>query len=258
MRSSSNTKRGLGLLVVALAASVVLSGCVASTTPSTFTDVSLGTATAQAVLTAENFGVGETQTLEEYGVFYSTNLDDIIGVDSFEATSAHPLATIISQPGVKQVRYQTAYIASPGEVGTITVKVKNLTPGTTYFYRLYTIGSRDSNGRRYVAINEVGSHAVSNPTLKSLVKSKGTLSPSFSRTRYVYTNTISRATSGSRITVVPTLVGSSVKMKIGGGVWSGVSSRLVSVAKGHSKILTVQVTAPDGVVANYTITVKRK
>jgi hypothetical protein len=253
------TKWGLGLVLVALAVSVALSGCVLSAAPTT-TNTAFRTVNAQVRLTGFNHGPGQTQTLEEYGIFYSTVRQNVVDVDAGGSASVviGDAATIVSGSGVQAATYRTAYVAEPSEVGTLTTTMKYLTPGATYYYRTYTIGKRDSNGKRYLTLNSVASFTTSNPTLKSLTKSRGTLSAKFAKTRLAYTNTISSSTSSSRITVKPTLSGSAVQMKIGSGSWSYVRSKLVSVSKHHSKILYIKVTAPDGITATYQVTVKRK
>ena len=245
----------LAVLVLALG----LSGCIASTTSSSMTDTANGTVQAQAVLTAWNFGAGKTQTLDEYGIFYSTNRDDVVNVDSFGLDTAHwVLGSITIPASVTRVQYLTSHIAAPAEVGTITATIKGLKPGATYYYRFYTVGKSDSDGVRYININEVATHVTSDPTLSSLSRSRGTLAPAFSKTKYAYTDTLSAGTASSRITVIPTLAGSSVQMKVGAGLFSVTRSKLVAVARHSSKVLTIQVTAPDGITANYVVTIKRK
>jgi len=258
--SSRKTKWGLVVLVAVLAASVALSGCIASRGPSTLSNTGFGTVQATANLTAMDFGPGKTQTLEEYGIVCSTNRDDVVRVDGGTTGGARwVLGGGIEIPSdMKHVRYLRSDIVDPSQVGTITATLKGLKPGTTYFFRFYTVGKRDDTSLRYVNINEVITLQTSDPTLKSLTKSRGTLSPKFSKTKYTYTNTISRYTSGSRITVVPTLAGSSVQMKVGSGAFGAARSKYVKVSRGKSKVLTVRVTAPDGIAKDYVVTVKRK
>jgi len=250
------TKRGSGklpVLIVLLALSLMLSGCITGAGTPAYTDTALGTVRAAQGVTAAN----DSQTLDEYGLFYSTDSADVVAIDQGGSSSVVLPATIVTNPDVKQVRVILTQSISANQVGTLTVNAKRLTPGTTYYFRLYSIG-RDSGGNVWRTLYAVGSHTTSNPTLKSLTRSKGTLTPSFSKTTYSYKNVISRYTSSSRITVVPTLSGSSVEMRIGTGAWSTVRSKLVSVTRGHSKTLYIKVTAPDGIVANYTVVVSRK
>jgi hypothetical protein len=241
-------------VLAALAVSVVLAGCVVDVGTPASANTALGAFRVSQGATAQNVA----QTLDEYGLFVSTDRADVVAIDQGGNDGAVPGATIVTSPDVKQVRVILTRLTDPNEVGTFTVDAKKLTPGKTYYYRLYSIG-HETDGTVWRTLYPVSSHVVANPTLKSLVKSKGTLSPSFSRTTYSYTNTISRNTSSSRITVVPTLSGSSVQMKIGAGSWSFVRTKLVSgISRGHSKTLYIKVTAPGGIIANYTVVVARK
>jgi hypothetical protein len=252
------TARRLARLPVAIAlAALVLatSGCVAAVRTPRYTDLALGIAKVEQGVTA--FGV--SQSLDEYGLFYSTDRNDVVNIDqgaSAEAVSA----TIITNPDVAQVRVLLTRETAPSEVGTFAVYLQKRVPGRTYYYRFYSIG-RDNDGVVQHVLYAVGSHVTSNPTLKSLKKSKGTLSPSFSKTKYYYTNTISRSTPSSRITVVPTLAGSTVEVSWSAddyATWTVQSTKLVKVARGHHKTLYIRVTAPDGIHAIYTVTVTRK
>jgi hypothetical protein len=233
--------------------SLVLSGCIADSGAPASANIALGTVRISQGATVVN----EAQTLDEYGLFYSTDRADVVAIAQGGSDSVIGLATIITNPDVKQVRTILTYSATANQVGTFTVDAKKLTPGATYYYRAYTIG-HDASGAVWRTLYAVSSHVVSNPTLKSLSKSKGTLSPSFARTKYAYTNTISRTTASSKITVAPTLSGSSVQMSIDGGAWSFVRSKSVSVTRGHHKHLSIKVTAPGGITATYVVTVTRK
>jgi hypothetical protein len=242
----------LGIVVL----SMLLSGCVTGAGTTTYTDRSVGTLRVSQPLTSA--GDEGIQKLDEYGLFYSTNQADIVAIDSIEGYSGFDNdATIITNPDVKQVRVLAKYTAAADATGTLEVDAKRLTPGATYYYRFYTMG-RSADGTVWRTLFSVGSHKTSDPTLKSLKKSAGTLSPGFSKMRLAYTDTLSKTTANSKITVVPTLSGSVVRMRIDAGAWSTVRNKVVAVSKGASKVLSIEVTAPDGGSAVYTVTVKRK
>lgn len=254
-RTTKGRVAGLCAALGVLVLSLVLSGCIVGTGTPTYADRSLGTVQAIQPMTADT---QDGQKLEEYGLFYSTNHDDVVALDQIPGQSGFDNdAVIITNPDVKQVRVLVKYTATSGQVGTLTVDAKKLTPGTTYYYRFYTIG-QESGGTVWRTLFAVGSHKTADPTLKSLKASAGTLSPSFARLKYSYTDTISRTTASSKITVVPTISGASVRMRIDAGAWSSVRNKTVSVARGHSKTLYIEVSLPDGVVATYTVKVARK
>jgi hypothetical protein len=255
---SHRTKRRLARLPIVLVLAVLtlgMSGCVTAVGTPRIVDLGVGIAIAEQGVTA----LDADQILDEYGLFYSTNRNDVVNIDE-AASDGVVLATIVTNPDVKQVRVLLTHSIAPSEVGTFSVNFNKAVPGTTYYFRFYSIG-RDDNGVVRRTLYAVGTHVTSNPTLKSLKRSKGTLSPSFSKTKWVYTNTISRYTSGSRITVVPTLAGSTVEMAWSAEdytTWTATRTKLVNVARGHHKELFIRVTAPDGIDAIYMVTVKRK
>jgi hypothetical protein len=245
---------GLLALSVVVGLALLVSGCTESEGPVTYTDVSLGSVRVlQPVVSSDS-----TQTLDEYGLFYSTDRDDVVALDSNPGYDGFDNdAVIITDPAVKQVRVLRSYVSYANQSGLLSVDAKKLTPGTTYYYRVYTIG-HDVNGIVWRTLFTVGSHTTSNPTLKSLKKSAGTLAPSFSNMKFSYTCTISKSTPSTKITVVPTLSGSSVSMSLGGTPWAAGRSKVVSVAKGHNKTLSIRVIAPDGYGVVYAVKVVRK
>jgi hypothetical protein len=215
-------------------------------------DVSLGTVKASQNVTAAN----ANQTLTEYGLFYSTNRDNVVAVSpSLEPSLA--IEPIIIAPEVQHVRVITNTAVAPSEVGTLTVNAKHLTPGTKYYFRFYTVGHDSST--EYPTLYYIGSFTTANPTLKSIKTTRGKLSPTFSKTKYSYTNVIAASYGSAKITVAPTLGTSKVQMKIGTGSWSTVKSKTVAVTKGHSKTVYIRVTeSSHHIVASYSVKVTRK
>jgi len=252
------TKKRVASMIAALtvvALSLVLSGCVVGGGTPLYTDTAVGTVRVSQGIVAST--TVDAQRLDEYGIFYSTNRDDVAYIEAEGYPYFINIATIVTNPDVKQIRVITGVDEAPGAVGTLTVDAKKLTPGTTYYYRFYTLG-HEKDGTTWRTLFDTGSHKTSNPTLKSLTKSAGTLSPAFAKLKYSYTDTLSAGTSSSKITVVPALSNSKVRMRIDAGAWSSVRNKVVSVSKGASKTLYIEVTAADGGVANYTVRVVRK
>ncbi|NTU72284.1 MAG: cadherin-like beta sandwich domain-containing protein [Coriobacteriia bacterium] len=269
MGSPKSSKTLLGAALLIAVAALTLSGCVSSAKAPIQKNLSLGKVQVEQNTTSGNI----PQQLTEYGVFYSTSLQALKDVN--QGAAAGQEATLNISPSVESrydlpyVKRQLSWQLSASEVGTLTVPIKGLKPGTKYYTRMYAIGTAKGTisilgfdvitpGDTVGALFPIGSITTSNPTLKSLTKSRGTLSPKFSKTKYAYTNTISSGTSKSRISVSPTLAGSSVQMKVGAGAFSLARSKTVSVARHGSKVLTIRVTAPDGITADYVVTIKRK
>jgi hypothetical protein len=245
---------GVLAIVALLVLTLVLSGCVMSVGTPRFTELAVGIAQAQQGATA----LSAEQILDEYGLFYSTDRNDVVNIDELGRDGTVG-AVIITNPDVRQIRVLLTHTIAASEAGTFTVNVRTV-PGTTYYYRFYSIG-RDADGAVRRTLYTVAEHVTSNPTLKSLKRSRGTLSPAFSKTKYTYTNTISRYTSSSKITVVPTVSGSKVQMTLGDpefGPWTTARTKTVSVSRGHQKQLSIRVTPPGGISATYTVTVRRK
>lgn len=244
-------------VVVAVVALLSLTGCISDAGTPGFQDLSLGRlkATQPAVTVA-----GSEQQILEYGVFYSTDRNAVVEVDQSDAAtdSVNITPQIEFGNGASLVRRTVSGIVAGSTPGTLTTTLKNLTPGTTYYTRFYASGRLTSDGTVFSTLFPVASHTTSDPTLKRLSVSRGTFSPSFSRSVFAYTNTLSRSTSSSRITVAPTLDGSSVAMRVDGGAWADARSKLVSVARRSSKVVDILVTGPDGITAQYTVTLKRK
>jgi len=245
---------GLLIVLVAMALALLLSGCMKNEGPPTYTHTSLGGVRVFQPVVSDN----ATQTLDEYGLFYSTNRDDVVGIDSNPGYDGFDNdATIITDPAVKQVRVLRSLYSSENQTGTLAVDAKSLTPGVTYYYRVYTIG-HDRDGIVWRTLFTVGGYVTPNPTLRSLKKSAGTLAPAFSKMRLTYTCTISKSTSSTKITVVPALSGSSVSMSMDGTPWAAGRSKVVSVAKGHNKTLSIRVIEPGGFGVVYAVKVIRK
>jgi hypothetical protein len=251
---SHKSKGRLAGALVLLILAFGLSGCIVDAGAPVHYDVALGTVRVTQGTTAGS----SAQTLDEYGLFYSTDRDDVVAIDPAGSASATIPDAIRINPDVKQVRVLLTEAVAPNAVGSHFIDAKKLTPGVTYYFRGYSIGHVDSSGVIWRTLYDVFSRVTADPTLKSLKKSTGTLSPAFSRLTYNYKDTIKRTKKSSTITVVPNLSNSTVKMKIDAGAWTTVNHMKVSVSKGHSKTLTVRVTTASGIVADYTVVVYRK
>jgi hypothetical protein len=256
---ASSTKKGLVLLLVLAALALALSGCISTAKEPVHSDVSLGRVHIAQGITAANLS-GHEQTLDEYGVFYSASRQAVVDVSSVEATGVSTAGTIITDPGVEQVRVVTDVFVDPSQVGTPTVDLKNLMPGKTYYYRFYTIGHDNTkNDISYNTLYAVDSFKVADPTLKSMTTNRGKVSPTFSKTRYAYTKVLSAGTGSVKITVAPTVASSKVEMKVGTGAWATAKSKTASVSRHASKSVFIKVTdSAHHIVANYTVNVSRK
>lgn len=95
----------------------------------------------------------------------------------------------------------------------------------------------------------------SNADLSDLVLSTGSLSPTFNPAVTSYTDLVSNAT--STITVTPTNSDANAIIKVNGNtVAGGSASSAMPLAVGPN-VVTIQVTAQDGTVKNYSVTITR-
>jgi hypothetical protein len=244
-------------LLVIVALPFALSGCAASCGTPVAVNLAPGIVHAAQQVTAWS---GSTQQLDEYGIFYSTNRDHIVGLSGVTTMSA---AAGSIATDVVQVSYLTpGQPVGDGQTATLTVTLTNLKQATRYYYRFYTVGPTSIPFASELAIvYDVGGVTTTSrdASLKSIKVSAGKLVPTFAKTRYSYSDTIAKSKSSVKITVASTVAGSKVQMKIGGGSWSTATSKVVGLSKGQSKMVFVRVTATDKLtVANYSVKVTRK
>jgi len=247
-------KRGLALLLLLGIAVLALTGCVAGPT---ITDTS-----ATGIRLVQPTGAfSATTTVEQYGVFYSKSRQAVVDVDASKTADVHQAAAIVNPEGATQITTYDSNTYNTGQATTITVDVGALTQGEMYYFRAYAIGHTNPGNVQYRVLYAVAGHATSSSDayLKKIKASKGSLKPSFSKTKYSYTDTLAKGTSSTKITVTPDKSGSTVQLMVGIGSWSTATSKTISVSKGKSKTLWVKVTASNGTSKKtYKIVVKRK
>lgn len=105
--------------------------------------------------------------------------------------------------------------------------------------------------------NSSGTTPSTDATLSALVLSSGTLSPAFAAGTTAYAVTVSNTV--STITVTPTTTASGATVKVNGlAVASGSASTAISLSEGSSNVLSIEVTAADGLTTrSYTVTATR-
>jgi phosphodiesterase/alkaline phosphatase D-like protein len=153
------------------------------------------------------------------------------------------------------ISYGSTATASPASVtgGSATVvsaTLSALKPATLYHYRIKAVnvdGTATGSDMTFTTLNNVA-------TLSGLSLSSGTLSPAFASATVGYTATVS--SSVTSVTVKPTVTtGSSATVQVNGNtVASGTSSGAISISAG-ANVITVVVTAQDGTIKTYTVTV---
>jgi gliding motility-associated-like protein len=112
----------------------------------------------------------------------------------------------------------------------------------------------ESGATNTIAVRVIKATAT-NPSLASLTVSAGTLSPVFDKDVVNYATTVAYTTTS--ITLTPTPVDPSATIKVNGnGTTSGAASAPIALLTGPNTI-PVEVTAGDGSVKTYTVTVAR-
>jgi gliding motility-associated-like protein len=112
----------------------------------------------------------------------------------------------------------------------------------------------ESGATNTIAVRVIKATAT-NPSLASLTINAGTLSPVFDKDVVNYATTVAYATTS--ITLTPTPVDPSATIKVNGnGTTSGAASAPIALLTGPNTI-PVEVTAGDGSVKTYTVTVTR-
>ena len=175
--------------------------------------------------------------ITERGVVYATT-----------ATNGDPL---IGGSGVVKV-------AGTGTTGALTVPITSLGTETAYTFRAYATNER---GTSYSAVASFSTLS-NNADLSDLTMSSGALTPAFSSGTTVYTSGVPN-TAGT-ITITPTAARAAVAaigVRINGGTYasvtSGSASGSLALTVGSSNTVDVRVTAQDGTVKTYTLTLTR-
>lgn len=151
--------------------------------------------------------------------------------------------------------YGSSIAASPssatGNSDTgVTANLSGLTPGTTYHFRVTGTGASTTNG------NDLTFTTLSNnANLANLVPSVGTLSPAFDSATTSYTMNVPHTVASMTLTATVAHASATVRINSVDAV-SGSPSDPISLAVG-SNVLPIAVTAQDGTVKNYSVTLTR-
>ena len=143
---------------------------------------------------------------------------------------------------------QLAQTNITGTMGvSVSLTVSNLTPATTYYYRVQATnwaGSISGNTSNFTTLS-------TNALLASLVGSPVTFTPSFSSNTLAYSSSV--ANTLASITLTPTLVDTNATLTINGiAATNAVASDTIHLAVG-TNIVPIIVTAQDGVTKGTTI-----
>ncbi len=117
--------RWVGLAVAILLVSL-LTGCVESDTPPSSAEAPIGTVALSTTITAAD---SPSQTLTEYGLFYSTNRDDILAING--AGSLSRVTDFVLHSGVASVTVPANMPVTANQSETLGVSLSGLPPATT-------------------------------------------------------------------------------------------------------------------------------
>lgn len=145
----------------------------------------------------------------------------------------------------------TNVAAASGGVGVFTVNATALLPGTSYTFAAYATNEVTTSYTLTGSFTTLSNNA----NLANLIPSTGTLAPAFNSATTDYTFTVPYTTSS--LTITPSTASSLASVTVNGvGVTSGALSNSISLAVG-SNVLTTSVTAQDGTIKDYVVTVTR-
>ncbi|WP_419788926.1 cadherin-like beta sandwich domain-containing protein [Mucilaginibacter sp. FT3.2] len=135
--------------------------------------------------------------------------------------------------------------------GSFSQSISGLSVSTTYYARSYAISTAGTAYGDAVSFSTLSNDA----TLSALSLSSGSLNPVFSSATTSYTASIANAT--STITITPTQNNGNASIKVNGTtVGSGGASGNISLNVGDNA-QSIVVTAQDGTLKTYTVTVNR-
>ena len=167
---------------------------------------------------------------------------------TYSATVANATTSLTVTPTVNQANATVKVNATAVASGSASAPIALSVGANTI---TVTVTAQDGTTKTYTV--SVTRAASSDATLSALALSSGTLSPTFAAGTTAYADTVSKST--STITVTPTVNDPDATVTINGtAVASGSSSASISLQSGVNSI-TVVVTATDGTVKTYTLSV---
>ena len=181
----------------------------------------------------------------------------------FTANWSHPTMGSASYTYTVEVDDNNAFGSINATVSSIassntSAAITGLAAGTTYYYRVKAVNASGSSSWSSAS---VGYATLStDATLSALSLSSGTLNPVFASATTTYTASVTNATTS--ITVTPTLnqANATIQVRVNGGNYSSVTSGNASGSLAlnvNDNTVDVLVTAQDGTIKTYTITVTR-
>lgn len=127
-------------------------------------------------------------------------------------------------------------------------------PGSTTVINV-VVSETDTNSRTYV-IRVVRAGLAGNNSLENLTVSPGTLAQDFDPNLQAYTTSV--ANNVGSITVTPTLSDTAATMTVNGQpALSGQAQTVTLNGGGEDTVVTIAITAPNGTLKNYQVTVSR-
>ncbi|WP_423147935.1 Ig-like domain-containing protein [Rubrolithibacter danxiaensis] len=191
-----------------------------------------------------------------------TDANGLVGVASVTLTQPAALSATSSKTDV------TAYNAGNG---SISVTASGGTPGYTYSWAplggtsatasnlspgTYTCTITDANSCTTTASATITQPAASsNANLSNLNISSGTLSPAFASATTSYTASVPNATTS--VNIIPTVADATATVTVNGTATTSGSAKSISLITGVNSIPII-VTAQDGTIKTYTLTITRQ
>ena len=218
------------------------------TTLKTYT-ITVTKLSANANLTALSLSTGTlSPTFSQTTTAYTTSVTNATNTITITPTSASTIATIqvrVNAGAYTTVERSTASDALNLNVGSNIIDVLvTAQDGTTKTYSITVTRAQSSNA-----------------DLSSLTISSGALSPIFAAATTAYTASVSNNTTTLTVTPTRAEANATIQVRVNSGTYtsvtSGAASSSLSLSNIGSNPIDVRVTAQDGTVKTYTITVTR-
>jgi gliding motility-associated-like protein len=175
------------------------------------------------------------------------------GTNTYTASVANAISSITVTP---TVNYAAATVTVNG-VTTASGAASAAIPLTVGSNTITTVvTAEDGTTTQTYTVNLTRTPLSTDATLSALALSTGSLSPVFASGTITYTASVNNATNS--ITVTPTVNDATATVTVNGtAVASGAASAAIALTVGSSNIITTAVTAQDGTLKTYTLTVTR-